>query len=628
MAIGLSGLVSGLDTDAIVKAMVEGQNMKKTKINNKIQINKWTTSAWSEMNTKIYSFYTQYASKLRLKSSYQTRSASSSDDTKIKATASQNASIGNHRVKVKSLASSQFVTGGKLGTAYTLESKMSAISSDLVNQKITITNKAGSDDETKTEFTITEDMTVNEFLKECKNSGISASYDITQRRFFFSSGDSGTDNKFTISSTQETSSYKAARENILSKMDTAVYDALSEADKQTYDQAVDIILNADSDDVQAVLSGSYDPDSPDNTPEQVALYSAIIGAEALMKATGETQEEQLARDEAFQQAILDFKTWDPDTAHTDGDLSSIGLAVEGITGEAVSETTPGSMVVVKAEDAEIVIDGATMKSASNTIVVNGLTMQLEDVTYNKATGDYDEISVTVGKNTEDTYKLIQDALKAYNELIDEMGTLYNAKSARGYDPLTAEQKEAMTEEDIKNWEDKIKSALLRRDSTLGSLISSMRTSLNSEFVDAEGNKFTLSSFGIVTGSYTENGKLHIYGDESDPTYATYTDRLKTALDEDPDKVMNALSGIFSNLYSTLSEKCAKTELSSALTFYNDKYYAENLDDYEKELTKMEDKINDLTDKYYKQFTAMEKAMSQLQSKQASLASMLGQNTQQ
>ena len=71
----------------------------------------------------------------------------------------------------------------------------------------------------------------------------------------------------------------------------------------------------------------------------------------------------------------------------------------------------------------------------------------------------------------------------------------------------------------------------------------------------------------------------------------------------------------------------KTEISSALTFYNDKQYSSLLDDYEDDLDIMEDRIKELEDKYYKQFTAMETAMSKLQSQQNSLASLLGQTVQ-
>ena len=286
------------------------------------------------------------------------------------------------------------------------------------------------------------------------------------------------------------------------------------------------------------------------------------------------------------------------------------------------------MAVVTASNAEFVLDGATMEETSNNFTVNGITLNLVSTTLNKDTGDYDNVQITVGKDGDSTYNLVKEALTEYNKLIEEMNKLYDADSARGYDPLTDEQKEAMTEDDIKNWEDKIKSSLLRRDDTLGSLLSSMRSALSSTYTDEEtGKTYSLSTFGIVTGNYTENGKLHIYGDEDDATYATYTDRLKKALEEDPDQVMDTLTHVFGKLYDTMTEKCAKTEISSALTFYNDKQYSSLLDDYEDDLDIMEDRIKELEDKYYKQFTAMETAMSKLQSQQNSLASLLGQTVQ-
>ena len=59
----------------------------------------------------------------------------------------------------------------------------------------------------------------------------------------------------------------------------------------------------------------------------------------------------------------------------------------------------------------------------------------------------------------------------------EMNTLYNADSAKGYEPLTSEEKEAMSDDDVKLWEDKIKNSLLRSDSTLSSIMSSMRSAM-------------------------------------------------------------------------------------------------------------------------------------------------------
>ena len=68
---------------------------------------------------------------------------------------------------------------------------------------------------------------------------------------------------------------------------------------------------------------------------------------------------------------------------------------------------------------------------------------------------------------------------------------------------------------------------------------------------------------------------------------------------------------------------SRTPLSSALTFYNDKEMNSQLSDYKTRIAKLESKFNDMEDRYYKQFTAMEKAMANMQSQQNSLASYLG-----
>ena len=48
--------------------------------------------------------------------------------------------------------------------------------------------------------------------------------------------------------------------------------------------------------------------------------------------------------------------------------------------------------------------------------------------------------------------MVKDFVKKYNEVLEELNTKYNADSAKGYDPLTDEQKEAMTEDQIEKWE--------------------------------------------------------------------------------------------------------------------------------------------------------------------------------
>ena len=73
----------------------------------------------------------------------------------------------------------------------------------------------------------------------------------------------------------------------------------------------------------------------------------------------------------------------------------------------------------------------------------------------------EEISLVTSTDYDGIYNTIKDFLTEYNDLINEMDKLYNADSARKYDMLTNDEKDSMTDDEVEQWEDKIKSALLR-----------------------------------------------------------------------------------------------------------------------------------------------------------------------
>jgi flagellar hook-associated protein 2 len=66
-----------------------------------------------------------------------------------------------------------------------------------------------------------------------------------------------------------------------------------------------------------------------------------------------------------------------------------------------------------------------------------------------------------------------------------------------------------------------------------------------------------------------------------------------------------------------------SSLSSALTVYNDKEMAKTLSNYKADLAKMEKKLADIEERYFKQFAAMETAMARINSQSSALMSMLG-----
>ena len=155
------------------------------------------------------------------------------------------------------------------------------------------------------------------------------------------------------------------------------------------------------------------------------------------------------------------------------------------------------------------------------------------------------VNVEVAADVDSAYNTIKNFVKSYNELIDEMNKYYNEKDA-GYDALTEDERSKLSDTQIEKWEEKAKQGLLRRDSTLQTLLSGMRTMLNKgiqvTMADGSTKTMTLASLGIVTGDYTENGKLHILGDEDDDQYSSETNTLKNLLESGSDIVGQVIGG--------------------------------------------------------------------------------------
>lgn len=298
------------------------------------------------------------------------------------------------------------------------------------------------------------------------------------------------------------------------------------------------------------------------------------------------------------------------------------LGMDDIDGSAVKESADGTgMVVIEAADSIVQVNGATLTSSNTTLDVNGLSLNLVSASDR-------EVKVTVSNDSTAVYDAIKDFVEQYNSALSEMNKYYYADSARGYDPLTDDQKEAMSDEEVEKWETKIKDSLLRRDSTLSGILETFRTSLTGITVKAsDGKTYSLANLGITTGKdYKEYGLLRIKGDEDDTDYADSENTLQSMINSDPDIVMEVMSGIVSNLYDSINKKISTTTtMKSALSFYNDKEMTKQMTQYKKDIKSWETKLSDMEDRYYKQFSAMETALSKLQSQQNSLASYLGSN---
>lgn len=360
-----------------------------------------------------------------------------------------------------------------------------------------------------------------------------------------------------------------------------------------------------------------------------ALLSKMVANEDLSKAAEDYQTENgvslttsYDASEGLRNRAVDALTTQAQTAHEAVDNADMYL--QGASATAVRVT---------GQDAIIELNGAEFTSSNNTFTINGLTITAKgesNVLGTDAEGKpiYEQAQITTQNDVDGLYDMIKKVIKQYNELIKEIDGLYNAESAKGYDPLTSEEKSAMTDDEIEKWEEKVKGALLRHDSELGSVRNMLKQSMMASF-NIGGKNYSLADFGIFTQGYfeaedDERSMLHIDGDSEDEVSAGNKDLLRKMLASSPDTVSKFFNQMSQKLYDSMSNASRTLKgVRSFGSFYSDKTLKSQYESYKSKLKTQEDKVAKMEDKYYKMFAAMEKAMAKTNSTSSYLSSMFG-----
>ena len=632
MAMRMTGLVSGMDTESMVKELVSASSEKVNKIKQKKQDVEWKKEIWSGLNTKIYNFYKTQLSAFKSVSNYKTKKATASDETKVTVKAGAGATNGTHSVSVEQTASSAYLTGDNIkiyGKSYTtyndagLATKFADMT-DASGQSLNLTGqKISISDGTKT-----------------------VKYEL---------GGIGTDGVASLSELNE----KLAKEENFKGLSASIKDGKLTFTNTTAKTADDGSKSGTTYTVKADALGingtvGYDKDAADGNTVSTAFTAKVANNFTSADISGSTKLADLGIKvgTTFSVNGKDFVVDDKSTINDfTTAISKMGVSASfdashgrfylnaSKTGAAndFNLTSGDSSALealglgskaekVDARDAIIYYNKVKYTSDSNTLTVNGLTITA------KAKTD-SAVNIEVAADTDSAYNTVKKFVKAYNDLIDEMNKYYNEKDA-GYDALTEDERSKLSDTQIEKWEEKAKQGLLRRDSTLQTLLSGMRTTLNRgvqvTMEDGSTKTMTLASLGIVTGDYTENGKLHILGDEDDDQYSSETNTLKNLLESGSDIVGQVIggstntSGVGTQMYDYLRKSMTRIEgVRSTQTFYNDKTLDSEIDDYDDDIDKWDEKLQNLEDKYYDQFSKMESAMAKLQSQQSYLSSLFG-----
>lgn len=357
-------------------------------------------------------------------------------------------------------------------------------------------------------------------------------------------------------------------------------------------------------------------------------------------------------------------------------ISLTGFTKDGFASEDLfkGHATPGKEAI----QAEIEFNGVTLKYDSNKFELNGVNIEIKSETT-------EPISINVSTNTESMIEKIEKLVKDYNDLVHLASLSVNEKAYPGYQPLTAEERKAMSESDVKLWDEKAKSGLLNRDETIQRTLQSIRNDLYRTVEGVEGFNH-ITQIGITTEKYSRGsagGKLTID-----------TEKLKAAIEENPDAVMDLLfkegdkkpyseskpnekdyegdpegynaalktyeeglrahekmdnanrkanNGIFTNVYENLitgmqaiidksgpgqdSDLLRGVKSNILIDFVTKKSSISDLDKTVQEMNRQMDNLNILLakkeDSYYAKFTAMEKAMHKMNGQSGWLAQQFG-----
>lgn len=538
MAMRLSGLMSGMDTESIVQQLVEARSNKVTKVKNSQTKLGWKQEIWKGLNSKLKTLQSKLQD-LRFSSGYAKKATKSSNDSAVSVLTGDGAVEGVQELEIHQMAKTAYMTGGKVSfkegisgagvsTDTIMGNLMNFDGDETKSFKVTV----GSGDDAKvTGIDVTSSTTVSEVLSQLKNAGLNANFDTTQKRFYISAKESGAAGNFEFTS-----------------------------------------------------------------------------AKKVLVGTGEEGEEL---------------KWEYEDAPDNGVLSALGLTVEKVVdGENETSGLGGVATMIKGQDAKITLNGVDYTNTHNTFEVNGLTI----TAHSKTNGE--KITLTTQRDTDGIYNMIKDFFKSYNEIINEMDKLYNGESAKGYEPLSDEEKSNMSESEIEKYEQKIKDSLLRRDSGLGTVSSAIKKVMMSGF-SVNGKTLYLANFGIETANYfnatdNERNAYHICGDADDVDFSAKQDKLKSMIASDPDTVISFFSQLTQSLYTEMNNQSKAVEgYRSFGSFYDDKKMKSDYDDFKSKIKDEEKKLADYEDKWYAKFAAMETAMAKMQQNASAVTALLG-----
>lgn len=615
----ITGLASGLDVDSIVTQLMSAEKTKLNKLQQKQQLAEWRQESYRTIITAAQEFTSKYfnttSSSSLLSANTFIKYSVTSSSSAISASASSSASAGNHTVQVSRLATAATLTSGSSiskdvqGSAAadysSLSGKSITLAVDGTTRTVSLSNVTDADslqtaiDEAVGTGKLTVGTTTDGYLSitAAANSGV--------QTITISAPSSGTSGLTSLGF--GSGATLSNRVTTTSTLETIFGDDAFNSDGQ-----IELTLNGTS----------FTFDKSDTLSAMMSEINSSSNAGATMKYDELSGKLTLTANETGAGNTL---------VVTEGDGSSF-------LSSFLNTATAGV-------DSQVTIDGQVLTRSSNKVTVDGVTYTFSQTTDEAAT-------VSLTQDTDAIYDTISSFVEDYNALISSIHSALDETYDSDYPPLTDDQKEDMTDEEIEKWEKKAKVGLLANDSTLKTMLSSLRSSL----IDSvPGQSVTIFTIGISTGTYDEQGKLYI--DEA---------KLKAAIESDPEGISNLFTQQSTSYAGTTSVRSLNnSQLSTrykeegiAYRFYDilqtnistirdnngnkglllEKAGTENdasetsntlttlIDKYQEEIDKEQDRLDAKQDSLYTKYSALETYINKMNTQLSSLSSYLSDST--
>lgn len=286
------------------------------------------------------------------------------------------------------------------------------------------------------------------------------------------------------------------------------------------------------------------------------------------------------------------------------------------------------------KNAVLTLNGTEIVKEDNRFTIEGTTFHLHAVSDKP-------IHAEATVNADKIVERIKEFVKDYNELISELDKELTAPKYSAYTPLTEEEKAAISEKQAEKIEERAKSGILRGNREIEGLLNALKGVI----VDKTSDGSTLRDIGIQSEHWLDRGKLSI--NEA---------KLKTAINTDLNKVTTIFTKASSHHYNDEAQRKTRYEENGVAArlddvlkdyvrttrdtkgnkgrlvgfagvekdgSYNNNQLSKAIKEQDNKISQLMKQLNAREDYYYRMFAQMESAMSKMQSQQSSMMGLFG-----